>query len=183
VLWAKTPIATDHFVPGAGIDAYVGGTAYVAPTASVAGSVRLSPDSSVWFGVLLEGEIEIGEGSNVQDNSWLRGNVRIGRLTTIGHNVRMSSCVIGDNAMIGMGSIIGEATVVQNGGCVAAGAVTEPGTVVESGWIWSGRPARKQREIGDRNREGFARGVQVYITYTKNYLKTAEQLAIRQTGP
>jgi carbonic anhydrase/acetyltransferase-like protein (isoleucine patch superfamily) len=161
----------------------------VAPTARLAGRIELGPEASIWFGCILQadsGLVHIGESSNIQDNSRLYAGeeaIRIGARVTVGHNVRFAPCSVEDDAIIGMGSVIGKNTQVGVGGCVAAGAVTEPGTVVEPGWIWSGRPARRFRELSQRNREQFRLGVQVYIAYTKNYLRSADQAALRETGP
>ena len=47
---------------------------WVAESASVIGRVRLKTDASVWFGCVLRGDnewIEIGERSQIQDNSTL----------------------------------------------------------------------------------------------------------------
>ena len=161
---------------------FVRGT-YVAPTASIAGRVVLAPCSSVWFGVELdagEATIEIGEQTNVQDNSRLYAgkpgqDLRIGPRVLIGHNVRIFASTIEEGAIIGMGAVIAEGTVVRAGGCVAAGSVTEPGTEVASGQVWSGRPARAARMLSERNREEFARAVRVYVEYSGNYLNGAAQ--------
>jgi gamma-carbonic anhydrase len=190
-LWAADPVPASPLAAGTGIEPFTGGNSYVAPTASISGNVVLGPEASVWFGVILDahgGRIEIGEASNVQDNSRLQAgavqeDIHIGARVTIGHNVRMQSCRIEDGSMVGMGSIIGMGTVLKAGGCVAAGAVVEPGTVVESGWIWSGRPARRSRPLSDENREHFAQGLLEYADYTRNYLSSAEREAARQAGP
>ena len=45
---------------------------YVAPSSTLIGDVELSPLSSVWFGAVIRadnGKIEIGERTNIQDNS------------------------------------------------------------------------------------------------------------------
>ena len=50
------------------------GNYFIADTAIVIGKVRLQNAASVWFGAVLRGDnewIEIGENSNVQDNSHL----------------------------------------------------------------------------------------------------------------
>lgn len=164
--------------PGTGVDQSFAPGAYVAPTASVVGRVVLAPCSSVWFGVEIdagEATVEIGEQTNVQDNSRLYAgkageDIRIGPRVLIGHNVRIFASTIEQDAIIGMGSVIGPGTIVQAGGCVAAGAVTEPGTVVASGQVWSGRPARAARALSDRNREAFSHSVRVYVEYSSHYL-------------
>ena len=91
--------------------------------------------------------------------------------------MRIFASTIEDDAIIGMGAIIGKGTIVRAGGCVAAGSITDPGTVVASGEVWSGRPARSARALSSRNREEFARAVQVYVEYSRNYIAGAVQTA------
>jgi len=168
-----------RYTPGTGVNRSFGQGAYVAPTASIAGRVLLGAYSSVWFGVEIDaGEaiVEIGEQTNVQDNSRLYGGrlgegIRIGSRVVIGHNVRVFPSTIEEGAIIGMGAIVGKGTVVRAGACVAAGSITEPGTEVAAGQVWSGRPAQAARPLSHRNREEFARAVEVYVEYAGNYLR------------
>jgi len=169
--------------PGTGVDQSFGTGVYIAPTASIAGHVVLGPRSSVWFGVEIdagEASIEIGEATNVQDNSRLYAGeagkgIRIGPRVLIGHNVRIFSSTIEEGAVIGMGAVIGEGTVVRAGACVAAGSITGPGTEVAAGQVWAGRPARAARPLSARNREEFAQAVEVYVEYAANYLVCGTQ--------
>jgi carbonic anhydrase/acetyltransferase-like protein (isoleucine patch superfamily) len=154
--------------------------AFVAPTAVLIGDVRLGPDAGVFFGCVLDagdGSITVGSCTNVQDNSLLvtsrsRGELRIGDRVTIGHNVRMGSGRVDDDALIGMGSIVGDDVVVERGACIGAGARVEPGTVVNAGWIWAGRPARPFREVKPEERAEFARACDVYVRYSNDYRRT-----------
>ena len=68
-----------------------------------------------------------------------RGPILIGADVTVGHNVRLGACRIGDNCLIGMGAQVGDGVVVEDGALVGARAYVEPGTVVKSGHIlgWS----------------------------------------------
>jgi carbonic anhydrase/acetyltransferase-like protein (isoleucine patch superfamily) len=175
---ATNPIGHLRRRPGAGLTNVTAASAYIAPSASIAGDFQPGAHSSVWFGVEIDAEggaVTLGEASNIQDHSRLYlapgERLRIGRRVTIGHNVRMHACEIEDEAIVGMGSIIGKGTVVRAGGCVAAGAITEPGTEVAAGQIWSGRPARASRALSPQNRTLFAIGVDVYVRYSKNYLE------------
>lgn len=149
---------------------------YIAPTAIIAGDLTMKNQSSIWFGVEIDanrGYVEIGAESNVQDNSRItldaNETAKIGKRVTIGHNVRIHSCDIGDNCIIGMGSTLGKGTIVRNGGVVAAGAITAPNTEVLPGMIWSGNPARQSRALSKENADLFSVGVDVYKTYAKNY--------------
>ena len=66
-------------------------TAFVAPTASVMGDVTLGPDSSVWYGAVLRGDmapIVIGGETNLQDG-------------TIVHVDDEEPCIIGERVGVG----------------------------------------------------------------------------------
>jgi carbonic anhydrase/acetyltransferase-like protein (isoleucine patch superfamily) len=147
--------------------------AFVAPTAVVVGDVTVEDDAGIYFGCAVAAggaRIVIGARSNVQDNSIVatdaqRGDILIGRGVTIGHNVRMGAGRFDDGALVGMASKVGDGVVVEAGACIAAGAHVEPGTVVRSGWIWAGRPARAFRPLKDAEREAFAKGVEIYVSY------------------
>ena len=89
------------------------GNYFIADTAVVIGKVRLLNSASVWFGAVLRGDnewIEIGEGSNVQDNSTCHTDpgfpLTIGKNCTVGHNVILHGCALEDDALVGMGSIV-----------------------------------------------------------------------------
>lgn len=181
---ASPPLDPLRRAPGTGIDQRFASGVYVAPTATLRGNVVLHPRSSIWFSTEVdagEAVIEIGEETNVQDNSRLYAgrpgeDIRIGPRVLIGHNVRIFSCLVEEGAIIGMGSTVGPGTIIRAGGCLAAGSITEPGTEVAAGQVWSGRPARAARPLSDANREGFARGVQGYVKYAANYLAAMAKL-------
>ena len=100
---------------GQGPDLPADGNYYIADTAAVIGKVRLKSSASVWFGAVLRGDnewIEIGEGSNVQDNSTCHTDpgfpLTIGKNCTVGHNVILHGCTLEDDSLVGMGSKPGE---------------------------------------------------------------------------
>lgn len=161
---------------------------YVAETALLMGDVRIAAGSGVYFACVLKadgGRIAIGERSNVQDSSILetRGaNLDIAEGVTVGHNVRMGSGSVAEEALIGMGSIVGDGVVVERGGCVGAGAWVEPGTVIKAGWIWAGRPARPFREMKPSERDGFAIGRSVYVNYARAYSEFQKSTAAAGQG-
>jgi len=152
---------------------------YVAPTAAVIGDVRTSVGTSVWFSTVMLGagtSITLGKNSNVQDNSILMasadcGPISIGQEVTVGHNVRMGSCQIGDHCLIGMGSEICDNVVVEDGAIVGARAFVESGTIVKEGYVWAGRPASEFRPVKSEELAYFQRGTDVYVGYSKTYLE------------
>ena len=154
-------------------------SAFVAANAAVRGRARLGESVSVWFATALCADragIVVGDRSNVQDNSILiaaAGGIDIGEDVTIGHNVRMGACQVGDRALIGMGAEVGDGVTVEDDAVVGARAFVEPGTTVRAGHIWAGRPARAFRPVSDEERRFFARGCAVYVDYTARYLAAA----------
>ena len=96
--------------------------------------MRLLNSASVWFGAVLRGDnewIEIGEGSNVQDNSTCHTDrgfpLTIGKNCTVGHNVILHGCTLEDGALVGMGSIVMNGAKIGRGSIVGAGSVITEG--------------------------------------------------------
>ena len=98
---------------GVGVVTPASGQFWVAPNAILLGKVKLEHEASVWFGAVLRGDnewIEIGEGSNVQDNCTCHTDpgfpLTIGTNCTVGHNVILHGCTLEDDTLVGMGSIV-----------------------------------------------------------------------------
>ena len=109
------------------------GAAFVAENATLAGSVRLEKNSSVWYGAVLRadtGRIAIGENSNVQDNAVMHTgpglDVTVGRGTSVGHGAVVHGCTVGDGCLIAAGALVPENMQVPAGSLV----IGVPGKVV-----------------------------------------------------
>ncbi|MBP8185990.1 MAG: gamma carbonic anhydrase family protein, partial [Pseudomonas sp.] len=86
---------------------------WVAPTAVLVGKVKLEAGASVWFNAVLRGDnelIHIGENSNVQDGSVMHTDMgfplTLGKGVTIGHNVMLHGCTVGDYSLIGINAVV-----------------------------------------------------------------------------
>lgn len=159
--------------PLAAVSGDIAGSAYIAGTARLGGRVDLAENASVWFGCELDGGsgggIFVGAGTNVQDNSRIRGPAVIGAGTTIGHNVSLAACRIGARSLIGIGARVATGVVVEDDVLLAAGATAEEGQVLTAGWLWAGRPARPVAALDTTRREMIAEIVEVYCGYAKAY--------------
>ena len=129
-------------------------TAWVAPDANVIGRVRLLAGASVWFGATLRGDdelIEIGEGSNVQENAVMHTDMgyplRVGPGCTIGHRAMLHGCTVGANALIGMGATILNGAVIGEGCLIGACALVTEGKEIPPGSLVMGSPARVVRPL------------------------------------
>ena len=130
------------------------GNYFIADTAAVIGKIRLLSSASVWFGAVLRGDnewIEIGEGSNVQDNCTCHTDLgfplTIGKGCTIGHNVILHGCTIEDGALVGMGAIVMNGAKIGRGSIVGAGSVITEGKQFPEHSLIIGSPARVIRTL------------------------------------
>lgn len=143
-------------------------TAFVAPSADLVGEVEIGEHSSVWFQVVVRGDvnrIKIGNRTNIQDQSMLhvtrpnqagagkgpgdgKGSpLTIGDDVTVGHRVTLHGCTIGSRVLIGMGAIVLDDAVVGDDCIVGAGALITKGTVVPPGSLVMGMPAKVARPL------------------------------------
>jgi len=146
-------------------------TAFIAPNATIIGRVRIAAHASVWYGSVIRGdtdEIELGEGSNLQDNSVIHVDggtpVRIGAGVGIGHAAIIHGATVEDGCLIGMGARLLNRAVVGAGSLVAAGAVVLEGHVIPPNSIAAGVPAKVRGEItDDEMRERVRRNAGEYV--------------------
>jgi carbonic anhydrase/acetyltransferase-like protein (isoleucine patch superfamily) len=95
--------------------------------------------------------IEVGEGSNVQDNSTCHTDrgypLAIGKNCTVGHNVILHGCTLEDGVLIGMGSIVMNGARIRRGSIVGAGSVITEGKEFAEHSLIIGAPARVIRTL------------------------------------
>jgi len=133
----------------------VGEGCFFAENAVVIGDVEIGDQCSVWYSVVIRGDvnyIKIGNRVNIQDGavvhvSMTTSPTHIGNNVSIGHNAIVHGCTLHDNVLVGMGAIIMDDCVVESNSIIAAGAVVTQGTHVEGGCIYAGVPARKIKDI------------------------------------
>jgi len=155
----------------------LGQDVFVAEGARIIGDVELGDKSSVWFNVVIRGDVaplRIGSETNIQDNTvihgtWNKAAVSIGDRVTVGHSAILHGCTIGHQCLIGMGSIIMDGAVIGDHCIVGAGSLVTEGSVFPSGMLILGRPAKAIRPLSERELEFLPRSAAHYITYTSWY--------------
>ncbi|KAK1309615.1 hypothetical protein QJS10_CPA08g00164 [Acorus calamus] len=149
--------------------------AFVAPSASVIGDVKVGGRSSIWYGCVLRGDvngISVGSETNIQDNSLihvaksnLSGKVKptiIGDRVTVGHSAVLHGCTVENEAFVGMGATLLDGVVVETNAMVAAGALVRQDTRIPSGEVWGGNPARFLRKLTDEEMKFFVESATNY---------------------
>jgi carbonic anhydrase/acetyltransferase-like protein (isoleucine patch superfamily) len=151
---------------------------WIAPDAQVIGKVRLEEDASVWFGVILRGdneEILIGARSNVQDGSLLHTDMgfplTIGQDCTIGHQVTLHGCTIGENSLIGMGSTLLNGAKIGRNSLVGANALVTEGKEFPDNSLIVGAPAKLVRTLDDAAIAKLRESAAHYVANWKRYAK------------
>ncbi len=145
------------------------GDFWVAPGAQVMGRVALGSGTSVWFNAVLRGDnepIEIGAGSNVQDNCVLHTDpgfpVRVGAGCTIGHMAILHGCEVADGSLVGMGAIVLNGARIGRNTLIGAGALVPEGREVPEGVLVVGRPGKVVRDLSAAEIAGLARSAEGY---------------------
>jgi len=148
----------------------VAASAWVADSAQVMGNVELAEDSSVWFGAVIRGDTEtirIGRGSNIQDASVLHADIgkplTVGDNVTVGHQVMLHGCTIGDGSLIGIGAIVLNGAKIGKGCIVGAGALVTEGKEFPDGSMIIGSPAKAVRELTPEQQAGLTLSALHYI--------------------
>jgi len=154
-------------------------TVFIEDSAQVIGDVVLGPHSSIWFNATVRADvnyIRIGAYSNVQDNCVI--HVRhhtfatvVEDHVTVGHSVTLHGCHIKSNNLIGIGSVVLDGVIVEENCIIAAGALVAPGTKVLSRSLMMGVPARKVRELTDKEVAEIGESAMNYFEYKETYRK------------
>ena len=135
-------ITINHYAPADN------GAAFVAENATLAGSVRLEKNSSVWYGAVLRadtGRITVGAGSNVQDGAVVHG------------------CRIGAHCLIGMHATVMNGADIGAGSLIAAGALVPENTVVPPGSLVVGVPGRVVRPVSAEQAQSIRENAASYL--------------------
>ena len=151
-------------------------SAWIADSAQVIGNVELAADTSVWFGVVLRGDTEVirvGRGSNIQDNSVVHADigfpVMIGENVTIGHQVMLHGCSIGDGSLIGIQAVVLNGAKIGKHCLVGAGALVTEGKEFPDGSMIFGAPARLVRQLSPEQMAGLDRSAEHYVENARRF--------------
>jgi carbonic anhydrase/acetyltransferase-like protein (isoleucine patch superfamily) len=156
----------------------LGEQCFVAETAVIIGDVEVGARSSVWYGVVLRGDvhhIRIGEEVSVQDNTVVHVTsgqhpTIVGDRVTIGHSVVLHGCTVSDQCLIGMGAIIMDRAVIGKNCVVGAGALVTPGTEIPDGHLALGSPAKVSRPLTEEELRWVSSSAKHYVDLAARYL-------------
>ena len=142
-------------------------SAWVDPSAVVAGKVSLGRNVSVWPQAVIRGDVNsitVGAQTNVQDGAVLHcthdgpytpggKSLQIGERVTIGHKACLHGCTIGNEVLVGIGATVLDGAIVEDQVMIGAGSLVPPGKTLESGHLYVGAPVKMARPLKDREKE------------------------------
>jgi carbonic anhydrase/acetyltransferase-like protein (isoleucine patch superfamily) len=145
-------------------------SAWIADSAYVMGAVHLHANTSVWFNAVIRGDTEtitIGEGSNIQDLAVIHADnglpVVIGKHVTVGHQVMLHGCTIGDESLIGIAAVVLNGARIGKHCVVGAGSVVTEGKEFPDGSLIMGTPAKVVRQLTPVQIEGLRMSAKHYM--------------------
>ena len=172
-----------------GIWPKIADNAFIADGVRIAGTVDIAEDCGIWFNTVIRGDVSpivIKKGTSIQDNSTVHvGNGEpciVGENVTVGHNVLLHGCRVGDNCLIGMGSILLNGAEIGDYSIVGAGAIVTQKKIFPPRSMIVGSPAKIVREVTDEEIERIImRSGESYRKKAVDYL--AEQQEYNKQNP
>ena len=166
-----------------GTSPQLGQGAWVADAAQVIGAVELAENASVWFGAVVRGDTEtirIGANSNIQDLAVLHADLgkplTIGRDVTVGHQVMLHGCTIGDNSLIGIQAVVLNGARIGRNCIVGAGSVVTEGKEFPDNSLIIGSPAKVVRTLDDATARKLAESAAHYVENARRYARGLKKL-------
>jgi carbonic anhydrase/acetyltransferase-like protein (isoleucine patch superfamily) len=127
---------------------------FIAPNASVIGSVILENNVSIWFNAVLRGDnepIHIGANSNVQDGAVLHTDpgapLTVGSNVTVGHKAVLHGCTVKDGSLIGINCVILNHAVIGKNCLIGANALVTEGKIIPDNSLVVGSPGKVLRSL------------------------------------
>ncbi len=163
----------------------IGADVFLAHGAVVIGDVEIGEDSSIWFNVVVRGDvhyIKIGKRTSIQDGSMVHvthfkkedksdgSPTIIGDDVTVGHKVMLHGCTIEDGCLIGMSATILDDAVIGRESIVGAGSLVTKGKKFPPRSLIMGSPAKVVRELSEDEVKELYASAKRYVGFKNNYL-------------
>ena len=158
-------------------------TAWVAESADIVGRIELQEHASVWYGSVLRGDnewITIGARSNVQDACMLHTDIGfplvLGTGVTIGHQVMLHGCTVGDGTLVGIKSVLLNGAKIGKNCIVGAGSLVTEGKEFPDGCLIVGSPAKLVRMLTPEQLTRIAAAAGYYVDNAARHRDTVKRI-------
>ena len=169
--------------PGAIFERYLGAvplvdeSARVAAGAAVVGAVDLGPETSVWYGCVLRGDvnrIELRRRSNLQDGAVVHlgdnDPVLVDEDVVVGHRAVLHGCTVGAGTLVGIQSTVLDGVSIGEGCIIGSGALITAGTRIPPRSLVLGVPGKVVKTLTVADEDFHRRLAGKYVRLRHNYL-------------
>lgn len=172
-------------LPFQGVKPTIDKSVFVAPSADIIGDVVIGEHSSIWFNVVIRGDvhfIRIGKNTSIQDLTCIHVNhynkpdrsdgspTIIGDNVTIAHKVMLHGCRVENTCLIGMSATILDDAIIGEESIVGANSLVTKGKVFPPRSLILGNPAKVVRELTQKEVESLYQSAQNYLKYKNAYM-------------
>lgn len=152
------------------------GDYWIAPNATVIGSVILENNASIWWNCVLRGDsdtITIGENAQVQDGSVLHADpgfpLTLEKNVSVGHMAMLHGCTIGEGSLVGIKAVILNGAKIGKNCLIGAGAFIGEGKEIPDGSLVLGAPGKVVRQLSAEQIKGINRIADHYVQNFKRF--------------
>lgn len=171
-----------------GLKPRIANDVFVAPSADIIGDVSIDEESSIWFGVVIRGDvnsIRIGKRTSIQDLSMIHVThytkddksdgfaTVIGDDVTIAHRVMLHGCTIEDACLIGMSATVLDGAIIGKESIVGANSLVTKNKVFPPRSLIMGNPAKVVRELSEEEIASLYTSSSNYVKFKAMYLEKA----------
>jgi len=155
------------------------GDYWIAPNATVIGSVVLENNASIWFNCVVRADddvITLGENSQLQDGCVLHVDagfpLTIGKDVSVGHMAMLHGCTIGDGSLIGIKAVILNGAKIGRNCLIGANALIAEGKEIPDGSLVIGSPGKVVRSLSEEEIHTINSASDQYVQQFRRYRDT-----------
>lgn len=152
------------------------GDYWIAENATVIGSVVLENNASIWFNCIVRADndtVTIGENSQLQDSCVVHVDpghpVTLGRNVSIGHQVMLHGCTIGDGTLVGIQSVILNDAIIGKNCLIGAKTFIGEGKKIPDGSLVIGSPGKVVRQLTQEEIRAILETSEHYVEKSRRY--------------
>jgi carbonic anhydrase/acetyltransferase-like protein (isoleucine patch superfamily) len=158
-------------------------SAFVFPSATIIGSVRIGENCFIGPNAVLRGDwgtIEVGTGSNIQDTCVIHsvpdGRTFLDENCHIGHGAVIHQATLGKHVLVGINAVVGDWAEIGDNSIIGEGALVPRRKKIESGSIVVGVPGKVIGKITDSQSEYSWWATKLYQSLPKRYKESLKEL-------
>ena len=163
---------------------------FIAPTASVIGSVTIGDNVSIWFSAVVRSDnevIELGDNVNVQDGAVLHADpgfpLKLAKDVSVGHLAMLHGSTIGENTLVGINAVVLNGCVIGKNCIIGANALLPEGRVIPDNSLVVGSPGKVVRQLTDADVAGLRRIASSYAERSSVYRREMKLVSSAETNP